>query len=164
MKDKNELIIHIMHGYDSLETPDGTKCFGVYLKGKNEIYVASDIPDNQLFHTIAHEYCHYLQELRNREFDEEEADTYANMLFDTEDHDKQIREEVIEVITDKIIYPLLDECDRGLWEHISHIDLAKEWIKVLDDNPYPKVKNYTEARKKELRQWIAEQLKEHNNE
>lgn len=96
MTDKNELIIHIMHGYDSLEAPDGTKCFGVYLKGENEIYAASDIPDNQLFHTIAHEYCHYLQELENREFDEEEADTYANMLFDTEDHDKQIRADAID--------------------------------------------------------------------
>lgn len=98
MTDKNELIIHIMHGYDSLEAPDGTKCFGVYLKGENEIYVASDIPDNQLFHTIAHEYCHYLQELENREFDEEEADTYANMLFDTEEHDKQIRAEAFDEV------------------------------------------------------------------
>lgn len=76
------------------------------------------------------------------------------------EHDNQIRAEVIEFITDEIIYPLLDECDRGLWEHISHIELAREWIKVLDDNPYPIVKNHTEARKKDLRKWIADQLKE----
>lgn len=77
-----------------------------------------------------------------------------------EKNNKQIRAEVIEFISDKLIYPLLDECDRGLWEHISYIELAEEWVKVLNDNPYPKVKNHTEARKRELRQWIAEQLKE----
>ena len=38
--------------------------------------------------------------------------------------------------------------------------IAKEWVKVLDDNPYPKVKNYKEERKKDLRQWIAKKLKE----
>lgn len=75
-------------------------------------------------------------------------------------HDKQIKEEVIEFISDNLIYPLLNEYDRGLWEHISYIELAEEWIKVLNNNPYPKVKNHTEARKKELRQWIAEQLGE----
>lgn len=76
---------------------------------------------------------------------------------------KQIREETIEFISDKLIYPLLDECDRGLWEHISHIELAEEWVKVLNDNPYPKVKNHTEARKRDLRQWIAERLKGEEN-
>lgn len=69
------------------------------------------------------------------------------------------RADAIEFISDKLIYPLLDEYDRGLWEHINYIKLAKEWIKVLDDNPYLKVKNHTEARKRDLRQWIAEQLK-----
>lgn len=84
--------------------------------------------------------------------------------IDLTKHDKQIKAEVIEFISDKLIYPLLDECDRGLWEHIDYIELAEEWIKVLDDNPYPKVENHTEARKRDLRQWIAEQLKEQNNE
>ena len=70
------------------------------------------------------------------------------------------RADAIEFISDKLIYPLLDEYDRGLWEHINHIELAEEWIKVLNDNPYPKVKNHNEARKRDLRQWIAAQLKE----
>lgn len=72
------------------------------------------------------------------------------------------RADAIEFISDKLIYQLLDECDRGLWEHISYIELAEEWIKVLNDNPYPKVKNHTEARKRDLRKWITEQLKEQN--
>lgn len=76
--------------------------------------------------------------------------------------DMQKGTEVIEFISDKLIYPLLDECDRGLWEHISHIELAEEWVKILNDNPYPKVENHTEARKRDLREWITnrvEQLK-----
>lgn len=76
------------------------------------------------------------------------------------EHDAKVRVDAIEFISDKLIYPLLDECDRGLWEHISYIELAEEWIKVLNDNPYPKVKNYTEARKRDLRQWFLEKLKE----
>ena len=80
------------------------------------------------------------------------------------DERAKVRAEVIEFISDKLIYPLLNEYDRGLWEHIDYIELAEEWIKVLDDNPYPKVKNHTEARKRDLRQWIAEQLKEQKNE
>lgn len=76
------------------------------------------------------------------------------------EYEQQIRAEAIEFISDNLIYPLLDIYDRGLWEHISYIELAKEWVKVLDDNPYPKVKNYKEERKKDLRQWIAKKLKE----
>ena len=81
MRDKNELIIHIMHGYDSLKAPDGTDCFGCYINGKYEIYVADNIPTDQLFHTIAHEYMHYLQDVEGRKFDEEEANAFGFSVF-----------------------------------------------------------------------------------
>jgi hypothetical protein len=81
MKDKNELIIHIMHGYDSLKAPDGTDCFGCYINGEYEIYVADNIPTDQLFHTIAHEYMHYLQDVEGRKFDEEEANAFGFSVF-----------------------------------------------------------------------------------
>lgn len=81
MRDKNELIIHIMHGYDSLKAPDGTDCFGCYINGEYEIYVADNIPTDQLFHTIAHEYMHYLQDVEGREFDEEEANAFGFSVF-----------------------------------------------------------------------------------
>lgn len=79
-------------------------------------------------------------------------------------YEAKVRAETIEFISDKLIYPLLDEYDRGLWEHIDYIELAEEWIKVLDDNHYPKVKNHIEARKRDLRRWIAEKLKEQKDE
>lgn len=81
LHDKDELIVHIMHGYDSLKAPDGTDCFGCYIKGEYEIYVADAIPSDQLFHTIAHEYMHYLQDIEGRELDEEEANAYGFSVF-----------------------------------------------------------------------------------
>lgn len=88
--------------------------------------------------------------------------TYSsgNLLSACRDGYEQGKADAIEFIVNYIIFPLLDELDRGLWEDISYIELAEEWIKVLDDNPYPKVKNHTEARKRDLRQWIAEKLNE----
>ena len=74
---KDELLIHVMHGYDSLESPTGEKCFGCYMNGKHEIYVVDDIPKEQFFQTIAHEYMHYLQDIEGKDFDEEEADAFA---------------------------------------------------------------------------------------
>lgn len=81
LHDKDELIVHIMHGYDSLKAPDGTDCFGCYIEGEYEIYVADAIPSDQLFHTIAHEYMHYLQDIEGRELDEEEANAYGFSVF-----------------------------------------------------------------------------------
>ena len=78
---KEELIIHIMHGYDSLKAPNGEDCFGCYINRQYEIYVADNIPTDQLFHTIAHEYMHYLQDIEGKEFDEKEADEFAWSVF-----------------------------------------------------------------------------------
>ena len=80
-RDSNELIIHVMHGYDSLQAPNGEKCFGCYIKGEYEIYIADNIPTDQLFHTIAHEYMHYLQDIEGREPNEKEADDFGFSLF-----------------------------------------------------------------------------------
>ena len=34
--DKDELIIHVMHGYDSLKAPNGEDCFGCYINREYE--------------------------------------------------------------------------------------------------------------------------------
>ena len=81
MRSKDELIIHVMHGYDTLLSPNGVDCFGCYIHGDYEIYVAENIPTDQLFHTIAHEYMHYLQDIEGREFDEKEANDFAWSVF-----------------------------------------------------------------------------------
>lgn len=78
---KDELIIHVMHGYDSLEAPTGVECFGCYIVGDYEIYVADNIPTDQLFHTIAHEYMHYLQDIEGRKQNEDEANAFGFSVF-----------------------------------------------------------------------------------
>jgi hypothetical protein len=80
-RDKNELIIHVMHGYDSLQAPTGEDCFGCYISDDYEAYIADNIPTDQLFHTIAHEYMHYLQDIEGREFDEKEANDFGWSVF-----------------------------------------------------------------------------------
>ena len=81
IRDKNEFIVHIMHGYDTLLSPDGKDCFGCYINEEYEAYVADDMPADQLFHTVAHEYMHYLQDIEGREFDEEEANNFGFSVF-----------------------------------------------------------------------------------
>lgn len=98
-RDKDELIIHVMHGYDSLQAPTGEDCFGCYIHGDYEIYIADNIPTDQLFHTIAHEYMHYLQDIDGKDFDEEEANRFAFSVFTPcyQQGIKDIAEKVIEL-------------------------------------------------------------------
>ncbi len=70
-----------MIGYDTLQAEDGTVCFGCYDTDKKEIYVAGDIPVEALFHTIAHEYKHFLQDVNGEEYDEKQADEFADAII-----------------------------------------------------------------------------------
>lgn len=65
---------------------------------------------------------------------------------------QQGRTDAIDEIVDKIIYPLLDEYDIGLWENIDYIPLAEKWVEAINYD-YCEPKDY-------LKGWIAEQLKE----
>ena len=80
-RDKNEFIIHIMNDFDTIQAPTGETCFGCYLHGEYEAYVAGNMSTGQLFHTIAHEYMHYLQDIENKPFDEKEADDLGFSVF-----------------------------------------------------------------------------------
>lgn len=132
IRDKNELIIHVMHGYDTLQAPTGEDCFGCYIHGKHEIYVADNIPTDQLFHTIAHEYMHYLQDIEGKKFDEEEANAFAWSVF-TPCYQKGKRD-----IAEKAIELFKKEKDREkpfsttniLWNRA--ISLVEDLLKKLD--------------------------------
>lgn len=97
MNNPDELTIHVMHGYDTIESPTGEKCFGCYVQGQNEIYIADGIPREQFFFTLAHEYMHFLQDAEGREFDEKEADVFANSVTRAENA------QIAEVITEYLI-------------------------------------------------------------
>lgn len=81
MKNEDELVIHIIHGYDTVVTPEGQSCYGCYLNGEYEAYIPDDMPSDQFVHTIIHEYAHYLQDIEGREFSEEEANAYGYSVF-----------------------------------------------------------------------------------
>lgn len=70
---------HICEGYDCIEAPDGTRCFGCFDPMQLTIYLATDIqePEETLIETTAHEYKHFIQMCEGKPFDEEEAETFA---------------------------------------------------------------------------------------
>lgn len=82
---EQEVIIHICEGYDCVEI-NGQVGFGVshVPDSENEqfeIWIAGDMPDDLLITTIAHEFKHFLQYCNSQEFDEDEAEKFANKIF-----------------------------------------------------------------------------------
>ncbi len=65
--------------------------------------------------------------------------------------------EVIEIIVKYIIFPLLNEYDRSVWEDIEYIELADKWVELKK-----RYKADDDSIIKELEKWIAEKLQEGN--
>lgn len=119
MKNNDELTIHVMHGYDTIESPTGEKCFGCYVQGQNEIYIADGISMDQFFFTLAHEFAHFLQDADGREFDEEEADAFAMSV--TKAEDAQIVETITEYLMnnkDYVVAMFMDDDKEMLQDEI----------------------------------------------
>lgn len=81
---EKDVFIHICEEYDTIQSPDGGIGFGLFIKPESKedlphIYIAGNMPndDKELIETITHEYKHFLQWCNNEEFDEEEADLFA---------------------------------------------------------------------------------------
>lgn len=66
--------------------------------------------------------------------------------------------DAVEFIVDNIIFPMLDELDIGIWEHIDYIELADTWVKAVKSNLYPEVKDCDDEIKKYLKEWITERF------
>lgn len=80
---KEAVTVHIMEGYDTIQTPDGGVGFGVFVPATMEIYIAGDIPEKEegLIKNIVHEYKHFLQHCEGKPFDEEEAEAFAEEIY-----------------------------------------------------------------------------------
>ncbi len=80
---KEAVTVHIMEGYDTIQTPDGGVGFGVFVPATMEIYLAGDIPEKEegLIKTLSHEYKHFLQHCEGKPFDEEEAEAFAEEIY-----------------------------------------------------------------------------------
>ena len=79
---KDPFYIHICEGYDTIEDPNGGVAFGMFNRFTNHCYIASELEEEQLLKTIAHEYKHFIQKCRNGEFNENEAEDYAELMYD----------------------------------------------------------------------------------
>lgn len=75
--------LHICEGHDSIQDPytEGL-AFGMLNRETNHCYVAGEIEEEQVLKTIAHEYKHYIQKCEGINFDEEEAEDFADYMYD----------------------------------------------------------------------------------
>jgi hypothetical protein len=78
-----DVYVKILEGYDTVQAPNGTIGFGVYVPKERTIYIPADLPDDEhaVITTIAHEYKHFLQDVEGQEFDEKEAELFAEIMY-----------------------------------------------------------------------------------
>ena len=77
--------IHLVENCDYIETPNGETGIGLFDDETDNIYIACDwesMDNETILTTIAHEYKHFLQKYENDIYDEDEADKFANKVFE----------------------------------------------------------------------------------
>jgi len=74
--------LHICEGHDSIQDPytEGI-AFGMFGRENDECYVAGDLGIEQVLKTIAHEYKHFLQKYDDMEFNEKDAEDFAEDIY-----------------------------------------------------------------------------------
>lgn len=67
-----EVEVEFLEGYDSIEGPDGSMGFGVFVPTEEKIYIADDLPggEESMIETVAHEWKHWLQYCNDEAYDE----------------------------------------------------------------------------------------------
>lgn len=79
---KQNVYIHICEGFDTIQEPDTTNvAFGMFGNNSDNIYVAGDIPNEQILKTIAHEYKHFMQKYSNEDYNEIDAEDFADKVY-----------------------------------------------------------------------------------
>ena len=79
---KEDVYIKIAEGFDVVEDPKtGERGFGAFDTEHKVIFVASLMGKEELIRTIAHEYKHAMQLFNNEEFDEDEAEKFADKVL-----------------------------------------------------------------------------------
>lgn len=74
--------LHICEGCDSVQDPYTEKlAFGMFNRETNHCYVAGDLEEEQVLKTIAHEYKHFLQKCDSLEFNEDDAEDFAEDIY-----------------------------------------------------------------------------------
>ena len=74
--------LHICEDCDSIQDPYTERLgFGMFSKETNHCYVAGDLEEEQVLKTIAHEYKHFLQKCNMIDFNEDDAEDFAEMMY-----------------------------------------------------------------------------------
>jgi uncharacterized protein YjaZ len=81
-----EVRLCLIEGYEVIQSPDGTECFGAYVQGENCIYCGAEIETEDLKKIIIHEYKHFMDDLNGIELgterNEEDTDKWAEITYD----------------------------------------------------------------------------------
>lgn len=77
--------LFVIPNSDSLVTEEGEYCFGMYIPEENRIILAEGVEDEikeSILVTLAHEYCHHIQHCNGKEYNEDEAENYAELMLE----------------------------------------------------------------------------------
>ena len=79
----DDIYIRIAEGFEVVEDPKtGEKGFGAFHTDYKVICIASMMDAEGLVTTLAHEYRHAMQQFEGKEFDETDAEEFANMVLE----------------------------------------------------------------------------------
>ena len=84
-KDVNFPTIHCCREYDSIQDESGRMGFGVYDPKEKNIYIAGDVPKEIFLKALFHEIFHWMQDMAGMKFDENDANTFSDILYDAVD-------------------------------------------------------------------------------
>lgn len=75
--------VFIVEGYDSIKSEDGETGFGIYDPENKQIFIAGDVPDEIFIKALLHELMHWVQDISGCAFNEGEANTFAENIYNT---------------------------------------------------------------------------------
>lgn len=73
----------IAEGYDSIKSEDGETGFGIYDPENKQIFIAGAVPDEIFVKALLHELMHWVQDISGCAFNEDEANTFAENIYNT---------------------------------------------------------------------------------
>lgn len=77
--------IHCCRGHDCIKDENGRMGFGVYDPQEKNIYIAGDVPKEIFLKALFHEIFHWMQDVAGMKFDEDDANSFSDILYDAVD-------------------------------------------------------------------------------
>ena len=75
--------LYVVPYYDTIQTSDGEFAFAAYNPKENRIIAAEGVSEevkDGILHCLAHEYYHHIQKVNGVDFDEDEAENFAQKM------------------------------------------------------------------------------------